>query len=387
MTDADNPTRLTLRSLPLPAKLVLTVFLVTVGLGYFSALVQLHLQHSSREGEALPTLADVVEIFAGVKKADPNAPAEAPVSKLERLVMGPVEGAPWNGSGSMAPAFFHKDGMGYKGEVRDRGKEVVDAEREGERKAVQAWIRSDEAARRAAYEADDFPLPPELAGAPVTEDYLHAGRPAVKVKAILFDRCARCHSKDGEQPKYPLETYDQLARYMEVPQAAEVLPGGWVRSNRQLSVEKLTQSTHAHLLSFAMLFTLTGLTFAFTSYPTAIRLILAPAALVAQVADVSCWWLARVPEYGPSFAMAIPFTGGLGGAALGLQIVLSLLNLYGWRGKVVIVLVFLAAAAGFGVLATRVIEPALAAQREAARPKADAEKPPAAADTAAPGGG
>jgi hypothetical protein len=66
MTELPTPTRLTLRQLPLAAKLVLTVFLIAVGVGYFSALIQLHIQHSGRDGNALPTLADVVEVFAGV---------------------------------------------------------------------------------------------------------------------------------------------------------------------------------------------------------------------------------------------------------------------------------------------------------------------------------
>ena len=66
--------RFTLRQLPLPAKVVVTVFLFAVGLGYVSAMVQLHDKHSSKEGEPLPTPADVVEVFAGLKKPDPNAP-------------------------------------------------------------------------------------------------------------------------------------------------------------------------------------------------------------------------------------------------------------------------------------------------------------------------
>ena len=41
------PERLTLRALPLAARLVLAVFLIAVGLGYGSALVQLHFQHAS----------------------------------------------------------------------------------------------------------------------------------------------------------------------------------------------------------------------------------------------------------------------------------------------------------------------------------------------------
>ena len=61
-----------------------------------------------------------------------------------------------------------------------------------------------------------------------------------------------------------------------------------------MSIEKLTQSTHAHLLSFAVLYCLTGLIFAFTSYPALIRGIVAPLVLVAQLIDIACWWLARI---------------------------------------------------------------------------------------------
>jgi hypothetical protein len=381
MTDLPTPARLTLRQLPLAAKLVLSVFLVAVGVGYFSALIQLHMQHSGRNGEALPTLDDVVEVFAGVKKLDPNAPPPAaPVCKLEKLIMGPIEGAPWNGSGSMAPAFFERDGTDYKKQIKERPKAEVDAERNGERLTIQAWLHTDDAARVAAYKADKFALPVDLTGKPISPDYLHEDKKAVKIKTVLFDRCERCHAKgaDASAENYPLETYEQLTKYMEVPKGAEVLPGGWVHSDRQVSVEKLTQSTHAHLLSFAMLFTLTGLIFAFTGYPGGIRVVVAPVVLLAQVVDVACWWLARMPDYGPSFAMVIPFTGGIVGAGLMLQIVLSLFNMYGWKGKAVLLLLLVGTLAGGGVLADRVILPALSAERAVAE-KAKADQPALAA--------
>ena len=214
--------RLMLRDLPLPARLVLSLFLVSVGVGYFSALVQLHLQHGSRDGEPLPSPADVVEVFAGLKKVDPNAPA--PVSKLERLVNGPLEGATWNGSGSMAAAFHHKDGADYKDRAKDpEDKPKLIAERQGEQAAVTAWIRLPEADRRKAYEADAVPFP---AGTPLTADYLSADKATAKVKTILTDRCARCHQKGAEQESYPLEAYEQFGKYLAVPSLV-TLPGGW----------------------------------------------------------------------------------------------------------------------------------------------------------------
>src|SRR4051794_9420077 len=48
-----------LSDFPLAARLVLAVFLISVGLGYFSALVNLHFQQASA-GEGLPTKDDVV---------------------------------------------------------------------------------------------------------------------------------------------------------------------------------------------------------------------------------------------------------------------------------------------------------------------------------------
>lgn len=358
--------RLTLRQLSLASRLVLSCFLCAVGLGYFSALVQLHLQHGSRDGNPLPTPEDVVSVFAGVKRMKAGEEPPTPVTKLERLIMGPVEGAPWNGSGSMAPAFYHKDGADYRTTVRDEPakKKQLDAERDGERNALKAWIALADAERKKSYTENRMTLPAALAGKPVSSDYLHDNKSDVKVKSILDDRCARCHAKDAEQEKYPLETYEQIGKYLELPPPDPAAkPGDWIPSGRLMSVEKLTQSTHAHLLSFAMLFTLTGLVFSFSSYPGWMRCILGPIVLVAQVADVSCWWLARVPTYGPYFAQTIIATGGIVGLGLGMQIILSLLDMYGRRGRAVLVLLFLVAGAGFAVLFTNVIGPELAAEK------------------------
>ena len=48
--------RFTLRDLPLPAKLVLTVFLMSVGLGYMWGMAQMHFKHAAGSGDLLPSL-------------------------------------------------------------------------------------------------------------------------------------------------------------------------------------------------------------------------------------------------------------------------------------------------------------------------------------------
>jgi hypothetical protein len=345
--------RITLRDLPLAARLVLACFLCCVGLGYFSALVQLHLQHGSRDGHALPTAGDVIERFSGLKKYDPNAPA--PPSTIERLVSGPGD-AGW-GKNNMAPAFFEKSGGKYGRDCAERGKATVDAERDGERKALIAWVQSVPAARKKAYDDDAFPFAPPA----ITEDFFDREKKTVPIKTLIEVRCVKCHN--GDQ-KPDLDEYAKLEPLV-TPPSQEVLPGGWVASGKQMSIESLTQSTHAHLLSFAVLFTLTGLTFALSSYPGWLRCVIGPIVLVAQFADVACWWLARLPNVGPSFAQAILTTGGVVGIGLSAQIVLGVFDLFGKAGRAMLLVLFMAAGLGFAVLFVTVIGPNLERERQA----------------------
>jgi hypothetical protein len=119
------------------------------------------------------------------------------------------------------------------------------------------------------------------------------------------------------------------------------------------------------LLTFAVLWAATGLIFAFTSYPSSVRCLLAPIVLVAQVADIACWWLARLePPVGPYFALAIMGTGAVVGLGLWAQIILSIWNMYGPKGKVVVLLMFLLGAGLFGLTYVKVIHPQIQAERE-----------------------
>ncbi|OWK46371.1 hypothetical protein FRUB_00070 [Fimbriiglobus ruber] len=366
-----------MRQLPLPAKLVISVFLIAVGIGYFSALVQLHMQHSGRNGEPMPTPWDVIEKFSGLKPHD----GQVAKSKIEGIVSGPKDGA--FDKNNMAPAFFGKSGKVYEKDCTTRGQDKVDAEREGERQTLIAWINADPDERKTAYEKDDFKIPDTLSGRPITEEFADKATGTAKIKSIIEERCVRCH---GGDKKPDLDEYPKLLPLISVPKVEilenKYLGDKWVRTNRQLSVEGLTQSTHAHLLSFSVLFALTGLTFAFTSYPAFVRCILGPIVLLATVADIACWWLARLDEIGPVFALAIMGTGATAGLGLAAQIILSLFNMYGIRGKIVLWLLFAAAIAGFGLLASKVILPALREEESAAKKAIEAanKKEPAKAD-------
>ncbi len=337
-----------LRNLPLVPRLVLSMFLVSVGAGYLSALVQLHFQHA-KPGNLLPDMQDAQKIYHGG--------SGQPQSHIERLLEAP-EALPFTGTGQMRTAFTEKS-KGWARAVRnktDEEKAVLLKEREGERLALIDWIRS--GASRDGYENDKHVLAAHLAEVPITDEFLvknEAGKPVtprqVAVKALLETRCVDCHSEGGrfvEAAKFPLDNYEAIKPYTET----KVATG--------MSLQKLAQTTHVHLLSFSILYGLTGLIFAFTSYPSWLRMLVAPLPLAAQLVDVGCWWLAR---YDPRFVHVIMVTGGLIAGGLLLHIVLSLFNMYGSHGKkVVLVLLVLAGAGGF-VAKTKIIDPYLQQER------------------------
>ncbi len=362
MADPTEPIapRITLRQLPIAARLVLSVFLIAVGLGYFSAMVQLHMKHSSKEGEPLPTGADVVEVFAGRKLFDPNAPV--PCSRVDTLLSADATALDV-GKDNMAPAFYAKS-KGWAALQVNRSRDIgtLKSEHDGELKSMLAWVRSDAAKKKDAYEKDNFARPEEIKDLPVTAEFLAADG-GVKVKSLVEARCLNCHSAGSQAPA--LDTYADLEKLITAP-STEIIDGKWVRSTKQTSVEHLTQSTHAHLLTFAILFAMTGLTFAFTTYWAGIRAFLAPIVLLAQVVDISFWWLARVPDYGVYFAYGILGTGAVVGVGMTMQIVLSLLNMYGFKGKIIVLLVLFGTAVGLATVGVKVIQPALDIEREEA---------------------
>lgn len=337
------PSGFVLRDLPLSARIVLAAFLISVGVGYFSALIQLHFQHASA-GQLLPGPEEAIEAYHG----------KPTMSQLERLLLAD-EHKPFNGTGSMAAAFTSKGGMSSAvrrlAEEKSIDKEVAEkevlAQRDGERLALVHWLR--EGANKEAYESDCYPLIGELAKQPITEKYVmenDKGQRCAMIQSILGDRCARCHNVgySGSPGNFPLENYEDILVY-SAPE-----------TNGAMSLPKLAQSTHVHLLGFSMLYGLTGLIFALSTYPTWLRIVVAPLPLIAQVADISCWWLGRVD---PLFAQAIVVTGGLVGLGLALHIVLGLFNLFGKVGKVAIVLLLIAGAATVFVVKQQVVDPHL----------------------------
>jgi hypothetical protein len=354
MTELPPPPspRFTLRDLPLSARLVLSLFLVSAGISVVYGLIQVHFQDAAR-GELLPDAKANRTKYAG----------EDGVSTIERLLTA-SEHKPFNGSGSMLPAFFRKS-AGWKRALREKAKsekvddtkaeEIVRAERKVELETILAWIRA--GGKEPEYE--QFPLPealqknkhlPNLSGELFSKE--GEGKWQGKVSAIFELRCVRCHSPNtgGPAAQIHLNTFEGVKDYL----VAERGTG--------MSLQKRAQTTHVHSFGFSMLYALTGLILAFSSYPGWLRLVLCPIPLLAMVGELICWWL---PLLNPMFADLVEPLAIVTLAAFGLHIVLSLLNMYGVTGKIVLLLLFIGAAGGGYFLKTQVIDPYLISEKGA----------------------
>ncbi len=351
----------------LPLRLIAAAFLCSVGIGYVSAMVNLHFQEAS-PGNLLPGPEDVVRVYHGSKH--PN--------QLLRLLEAP-EGLPFNGSGSMRSAFTRKKNPGaiktgameMLAQLKDAGFDVSAPELKKqmeefatswldyERQTLVGWIEA--GYPEPAYQDDTFQAPTEVASKftamrkefanlvselkPKGEtppdksidpksicfcDTLETkdGKLIGHIKTIIEERCARCHAPGKSVASYPLSRFEHLQVYLNEDLGAE----------HGKSLAKLALTTHVHLLGFAVLYGLTGLIFALLPYPAWLRIILAPAPLILQVLDISFWWLARLDApMGPIFAKGIMATGGLVAMSLGGQIVLGLWGLFPGKARYLVV--------------------------------------------------
>lgn len=363
-----------LRKLPAAGKIVVATLLLSIGVGFTSAIVNLHFQ-SANAGQPLPGPEETVSEFHGSKQ----------YSQIERLLIA-NESKPFNGSGSMRSAFTSKRAGGIKRAIKEKrtyltelaeeklkdkpeelAKEIArianDPEVEklvyqdidGERVALLAWIK--DGFKKEYYEHSQlqgYPLVGKLESLKISSHMVHitedGSQRFANIEGIIESRCVRCHDANagGSAANFPLNTYEEFTDYC-APEKSSAK-----------SLEKLALSSHVHLLGFAMLYGITGFCLAMTGFPNYLKVIIAPSALIIQVVEISCWWFARMDApMGPIFASAIPVLGGM--VALGLlsQILLSLWDMFEIGGRKVIIILLVVGAIFGGIIGVKVVLPFL----------------------------
>lgn len=101
------------------------------------------------------------------------------------------------------------------------------------------------------------------------------------VAEIMALDCANCHSKSSTMskaiPSIPLENYEQIKAHTEA---------GY-------SWSKMAKSAHIHLYGISIFMIIVTLLFAYTTYPSFIRMTLILSSFSAAFLDISSWWLSK----------------------------------------------------------------------------------------------
>lgn len=278
-----------LRDLPMTVRLVVTVFIVLIGVGFLFAQVNIYQRHHLADDKAGLTFDDLLIIYHGKEvPVDVSAPALITSRMLEMVRPG----------GEMRK-HLEKGGL----------PEIA---------SLVAWLESG-----AAEAAFDTPS---------------AGEPSAPLpRQVISRRCLRCHNADdGEKSDTPygpdiFEVDYQMVRPVTLAlqnEATEQEKAPGVRMIGPQSIAHLVMVTHIHMLSIPVFTLIVFALFLMADFPAGLRRLIGPAPMVALVFDFSSWWLAR---FHAGFLIVLMVAGGVYAIALATQILAVLYST--WLSK------------------------------------------------------
>jgi hypothetical protein len=278
---------LRLARLTVPGKLLVTLFVLIVGPGYLFGTANIMFKHQNADGEEGLTVDDLRATFHGMEKVvTPEAEVTVNSTMLEQV----------RPDGDM--------------------REYLEPGGDPAARALITWLEN-----RAKEE--------EFAQAGLAE----AGDPSAK--EVLASYCVECHNADGgdmedvpfaptaeAEPEYELvmvAAEPEIITHEMGPQTVVLAPTG---------EKRLVHITHAHILSIPVFTMIVGSLFLMTGWGTGIKLLLAPLPMLAVMADIASWWLAR---YSEPFIYVIAASGAVFGLTYALQILCILCST--WCGR------------------------------------------------------
>jgi hypothetical protein len=244
------------------------------------------------------------------------------IGAIERLLES--SDGPMNRAGTMRPAFTDQS-VGWESltqNITAEEKSELATQRDGERLALLAWIRS--GLSRAAFEGDDFRWEDEDADHPITSAYLAVDQPLesdrttnVRIRSIVNDRCVTCHGENGRHELarwIPLDTYESIERHSR-PETDAVTGAKWL-------IAALGGLLPLGLVSGPLFYT--------TATPAGARRFLAVVPLVALAVAGGCWLFGN-----PGSSAIYLLIGTAGIAAIGVlfQIIASVAELLGHQER------------------------------------------------------
>ena len=131
-----------------------------------------------------------------------------------------------------------------------------------------------------------------------------------EVAPIFENSCAVCHNHE-DMPGALMTTYSEIAAYTE--------------QDTGVSVKTLVRVSHIHVFGLTFLFTIISGIFVQSEAKSGWRAVLVAIPFFAIWADVGGWWFTH---FNPAFAMTIIIGGAIAGMSLGIQIFLSLYEMW-----------------------------------------------------------
>ncbi len=224
-----------------------TMFLIAIGLGYLFAMGHLYFSNQGRDGEAGLSVEDVRIAYYG---------------KHQQTRLG----AALNGA------------MGGNLEFPEQKKIIFD------------WIE-------AGKDVDEF------------ND---------KVAPIFNESCVMCHSEASGMGLPPLTNYEEVLKLTEMDTGA--------------SIQSLVRVSHIHLFGIAFILFFVGRIFILCEMPIMVKRITVAIPFIAMLLDIFSWYITKVF---PGFAYVVVISGALMGIAFGIQILVSLYQMWFYKPKTV----------------------------------------------------
>lgn len=262
------------RSWPAGVRLMLTAFLVIIGVGYLFAVANIYLQYEMVDGKPGMSMNDLRAAYSGLTVRR-SKDAEIPSRMLTML--------------------------------RTSMRQYVDDDRDFN--VLESWLTK--GGTKAGLAEGGTKRTPE--------------------RAIILN-CLRCHAKSADtdiskkSPFGPDEftvDYEMIRPFLPKEGAAD---REWVHVGPQLTTPRLVLVTHMHMLSIPIFTLIVGGLFACSRFPRRPRAWLTPVPMLAVLFDFAGWWIARGV---PSAVYMIAAAGAVFGVVFGLQLIVVLIHL--WR--------------------------------------------------------
>jgi len=137
-----------------------------------------------------------------------------------------------------------------------------------------------------------------------------------RVAPILNKYCIMCHSEEAGLDLPPLTSYEAVVKLAETDTGA--------------SIQNLVRVSHIHLFGISFILFFLGRIFILCEMPMMVKRVTVAIPFLAMLTDILSWFATKIV---PGFAYAVVIGGGLLILSIGIQIMVSLYQMWFYKPK------------------------------------------------------